>query len=462
VKIIKLVAENVKRLHAVSITPEGALVTVGGKNGAGKSSVLDSIAYALGGQALVPSEPIRTGEAEAKIVVDLGDLIVTRRFKRDWLPCNANCKGNYPDGTDMTPREMHTSGCARNQFGPTNSTLTVTNKEGARYPSPQAIIDRLLGKLTFDPLAFARAEPKEQDAILRRLVGLDVTLLDARRKAAFDQRAMLKKSHAIKVAQLAALPFHEGVPAEEVPMEAISNEMLAAERLRKVAEDAERAVEQEYMRKADRVRLIAEQRATLAELQKQVAALEGHIAAGESQLAAVEHDLQAKQTAAQAARAAVPDAEALRIKITNIEVVNAAVRANVKHANAKLEVDDLTHSIAELDKAIRQADQDKVNMLATAQFPVDGLGLSDDGVTFNGHPFEQAGSAEQVRVSVAIGIALNPQLKVLLIRNGNLLDSDSLAAVAAQAEDADMQVWMEWVSEAKDGMAVMLVDGHLA
>src|SRR5258706_15795265 len=82
-KIVKLVAENVKRLHAVTIEPDGALVTVGGKNGAGKSSVLDSIAWALGGEKLVPPEPIRSGESEAKIVVDLGDLVVTRRFKRE-------------------------------------------------------------------------------------------------------------------------------------------------------------------------------------------------------------------------------------------------------------------------------------------------------------------------------------------------------------------------------------------
>jgi hypothetical protein len=93
---------------------------------------------------------------------------------------------------------------------------------------------------------------------------------------------------------------------------------------------------------------------------------------------------------------------------------------------------------------------------------VPGLGLSDDGVTFGGLPFAQASSSEQLRVSVAIGLALNPKLKVLLIRNGNMLDDDSLKAVAAQAEEAGAQVWCEWVTSNPEGVSVMIEDGRVA
>ena len=83
-------------------------------------------------------------------------------------------------------------------------------------------------------------------------------------------------------------------------------------------------------------------------------------------------------------------------------------------------------------------------------------------MTFGSLPFSQASSSEQLRVSVAIGLALNPKLKVLLIRSGNLLDDDSLKAVAAQAEAAEAQVWVEWVTANAEGVSVMIEDGRVA
>ena len=322
------------------------------------------------------------------------------------------------------------------------------------------MLDKLLGKLTFDPLAFARDEPKEQDAILRRVVGLDVSEVDAKRKEAFDRRAMLKKTHGIKFAQLAAMPRHEGAPAAEVPLQDVSNEMLRAEELRAAAEHAEREVEkaraagEEHERR--RIKLSAEIDSLMEQLEAKKSELERTI----SILKASEGEVTILQAVANGTRGAVPDAAAIRAKLAEVEAANAKVRANQRRAEAEAEVKELEEKIQHENTTIAAADEKKVALLRDAQFPVEGLGLSDDGVTFNGHPFEQAGSAEQVRVSVAIGVALNPQLKVLLIRNGNLLDKDALAAVAAQAEAADMQVWMEYVSEEKDGVAVMMVDGE--
>ena len=145
-KIIQLTAENVKRLHAVDITPQGNVVEITGKNGQGKSSVLDAIAMALGGGAEMPTLPIRKGEAKAKIVLDLGDLKVTRTVTES------------------------------------GSTLIVETPEGARFQSPQTILDKLTGKITFDPLAFIRLKRDEQGKILRDLVGLDFTQADYDRR----------------------------------------------------------------------------------------------------------------------------------------------------------------------------------------------------------------------------------------------------------------------------------------
>lgn len=118
-QIVELRASNVKRLTAVTIRPDehGNLVVLSGRNGAGKSSVLDAIAMALGGREQIPAEPIRRGADRAEVVVDLGELVVRRTFT--------------PSG---------------------GGTLVVSNRDGARFQSPQTMLDALVGRLTFDPL----------------------------------------------------------------------------------------------------------------------------------------------------------------------------------------------------------------------------------------------------------------------------------------------------------------------
>src|SRR3990167_10791645 len=142
-KIIQLSAENVKKLKAVEITPEGNVVVIGGKNGQGKSSVLDSIEYVLAGKGSQCPRPVRDGEEKAVIVCTLDDLVVTRVIKTDG-----------------------------------SNSLVVSSKDGAKYGSPQAMLDKLVGTLTFDPLAFSRMEPRKQLEVLKKLVGLDFSKED--------------------------------------------------------------------------------------------------------------------------------------------------------------------------------------------------------------------------------------------------------------------------------------------
>jgi DNA repair exonuclease SbcCD ATPase subunit len=137
-RIISLQAQNFKALRAVEITPTGAVVPIIGDNGQGKSSVLDSIYCALAGKKAIPSKPIRRGADSAVIKLDLGEVKVTRKFSGD------------------------------------TTSVIVEAQSGARFPSPQRMLDDLLGELSFDPLRFANAEPKAQLETLRSLVQLDV------------------------------------------------------------------------------------------------------------------------------------------------------------------------------------------------------------------------------------------------------------------------------------------------
>ena len=456
--IKKLTSENVKRLSIVEIVPSGSLVTIGGKNGAGKSSVLDSIAYVLGGDKLVPTQPIRTGEAAASIKLDLGDYVVTRKFSRERIPVT-NAAGEILTDA-MIPKDTPI------QFGPTKSTLVVTNPEGAKYPSPQALLDKLYGKLTFDPLAFSKEKDAAQNEILRRLVGLDFTQTDANRKIIFDQRAIDKKTLAIAEGRLNNMPKHAsakgGYNIVELPLNEITDEVAKGRSLMKSAEEARSSVAALQREGQTLARAHEEQLRNIASLERQLVAAKDILALHDAAIKKNHGDDVAAQAHAAQAEAAVPDFEVLDKRLRDIDASNRAARENKLFLAQEQEVKNYQIKIAEGTKTIENLDTIKDTMLREAKFPVKGLSLTDDGVTFEGLPLQEVAASVQLRVSIAIGLALNPTLKVLLIRNGNLLDDDSLKLVAQQAEDAGAQVWMEYVTSTADGVSVMLEDGHVA
>ena len=191
--ILELRVENLKRLRAVHITPDGDLVVLSGQNGAGKSSVLDAIAMALGGRDQIPAEPIRRGADHAEVVVDLGEIILRRTF-------TASGGGQ----------------------------LVVSNRVGARFLSPQSMLDALVGRLSFDPLAFSREKPARQAEILRELVGLDLAPLDAKRAELYAERTAVNKRAASLRARFEAMPKHEA-PAEPVDVGELAEQLKAAQ-----------------------------------------------------------------------------------------------------------------------------------------------------------------------------------------------------------------------------------------
>ena len=108
---------------------------------------------------------------------------------------------------------------------------------------------------------------------------------------------------------------------------------------------------------------------------------------------------------------------------------------------------------------LAEIDTEKAARLAAATMPIDGLTIEGDVVRFGGLPLGQASSAEQLRVGLAIGASLNPRLRVILVRDGALLDADSMAAVATWAAANDMQILMERVGDMGGSVGVIIEDG---
>lgn len=428
-RIIRLSSENVKRLSAVEITPKGDLITIGGKNGAGKSSVLDSIAMAIGGSNLVPTQPIRKGQDSAVVRVDLEDYIITRKFSR-----------SRPTG--------------KAAWGPTKSTLVVSTQDGARYSSPQNLLDKLYGKLTFDPLEFSRERPAKQAAILRELTGLDFAELNDARAAIYARRTMTKRALNVQQVKLATLAHHTDAPKALSEISEFTDALTRADEFKRSSDRAASKVR-------DNAELIIAKRQEIDGIEHQITALQHqHGLLSQTSVELRQAEVKLKH-AAKEAKAAVPDRKQLTEGLAQREVANEKFRDNKIYDAEKEEETALQADIEEATASLELIEDKKRARMSDVAFPVEGLGLEDAVVTFEGLPLEEVASSVQLRVSIAIGLALNPTLKVLLIRNGNLLDNDSLALVAAQAKEAEAQVWMEYVTEDAEGVSVMLEDGHI-
>lgn len=418
VRIVRLEAENFKRLQAVQITPDGALVPICGRNAQGKSSVLDAIEAALGGKKSVPARAVRDGEERARVVLELDDLVVTRTF-------------TAAGGTS----------------------LKVESKDGARYGSPQAMLDRLVGELSFDPLGFARMDGRARVEMLRRLLGVDLGPIETERQEAYEERTLVNRTVKRLEAQLASMPPASAEPLEEVSVGDLARELEQAQR--RHDQHAQAKSELERTRRAvsaaeERARAKREE---IARLQRELGELEGKIEAGRGAVGELERRIEAEA-------ADLPDLAVIRQRIASAEEVNAAARESARRKEVEAEIDGSRAMADALTAKIDELDERKRAAIAAAELPVDGLGFDESGVTLNGLPFDQASGAEKLRVSVAMGLALNPRLKVLLIRDGSLLDEDSLRMIAEMAEKAGAQVWLEKVTDGR-GVGVVIEDGML-
>lgn len=395
--ILELTAENIKRLKAIHIKPDGNSVIIGGENAQGKTSALDTISMAFGGLGEVCEEPIRRGETKGAITIKLPDLTVTRRF---------TSKGSH---------------------------LEVTGPKGEKINKPQTLLDRMTGRLTFDPLAFSRMKPKEQAEMLAEIVGLNFSYIDTARDQAYNKRLEVgRELKTIKgFRQTLDLP-------REIPSEPIDLEPLRAAHREATQRAHKRTQTMERVNTLDR---------SIKHLEEELSRMRAELQQAENEFAQMTEGDDPAETEAKIEQAAA------RNRIYELG-------AQARNADAKIEEHEAAYS--NLDEEIKNLDRERVEITAAAKFPIPGLAITRaNTVTYKDTPFEQCSAAERLRISVAIGIAANPELKVLLIRDGALLDSNHLAMVCDMAKTAGAQVWIERVGEGKE-CQIIIRDGEIA
>ena len=411
-RVVSLDVRNFLRVRAVHVEPgDAGIVPITGPNGAGKSSVLRAIAVAVGGARQCPEKPIRRGADSAEIRLDLGE------FSMIWKATKSGER------------------------------LEVRDKDGNKVPAQQSVLDKLYTDLTADPLALPRLAPAKQVEVLKQVAGLEgaFKVLDARRETAVSERTIANREVASLEGRLLALPPEEG-PDEEVSVSTIMERSTAAQ-----IENTRNTKQRLWL--VENEGKIADTRADIEELRQKLVSAESKL----KELEAL--DVQYRPLVEKLVDV---DLEAIKREALDIEGRNAIARRRMARAKVVAELKEAKAKALKLDRAVEDCNAEREQAIAVAKMPVQGLAFTDDGVTLNGQPFAQASTAEQIRAGVAMGMASNPALRVMLVKDGSLLDSNSLKLLEQLAEEYDAQIWLERVADAAGAEGFAIEDGTLA
>ena len=408
-KINRLEIENVKRIHAVMIEPsKDGLTIIGGKNRQGKSSVLDAIAWALGGNKYKPTQAANADSAippRLKVIMDNG-LVVERKGK--------------------------------------NSDLKVTDPEGQK--GGQQLLDSFVEELAINLPKFMEATGKEKANTLLQIIGVGPQLaeLEQKEKGLYQERLYVGRTADQKEKFAAEQPYYPDAPEEPV-----SASELIREQQEILARNGQR---QQWAREYDKI---------LADLEKNENAIEAYERTLKD-LKKERETLEGKRKAAEKtpAELKMESTEELERSIDNIELINRKVRANLDKAKAEEDAKQYRDQYTELTNAIEDVRKQKTSLLDSADLPLPGLSVKDGELIYNGQQWDNMSSAEQMIVSTSIVRKLNPKCGFVLLDKLEAMDLDTLKEFGAWLEQEGLQAIATRVSTG-DECSIVITDGYV-
>lgn len=414
VKITALEAENVKRIKAVALTPSPTgLTLVGGNNNQGKTSVLDALAWALGGERFRPTAAQRDGAvAPAHLKVTLSNGVVVER------------KGK-------------------------NASLTVTDPTGRR--SGQQLLNAFVEPLALDLPRFMDASDKEKADILLRIIGVGAELhtRDLEIKGLYDKRTF--------TGQLAAQKKHfaeEMISYPEAPDEPVSASELIRQQQDILARNGENQclraqyaeLEQQVQQCVDELKRTRERIATLQQLADELDAKHTKLFNQRETARKTVSQLQDESTAE------------LEASIRDIEETNRKVRANLEKSRAEDEAAQYASEYDRLTESIQQKRADRMALLNGADLPLPGLSVEDGVLTYKGKHWRDMSGSDQLRVAAAIVRRLNPDCGFVLLDKLEQMDMTTLQEFSAWLEAEGLQAIATRVSTGSE-CQIIIEDG---
>lgn len=408
-KINKLEIENVKRVKAVKIEPASSgLTVIGGRNNQGKTSVLDSIAWALGGDRYRPSQAVREGSVippHLHIIMNNG-LEVERKGK--------------------------------------NSDLKVTDPTGKR--AGQQLLNEFVEELAIDLPKFMASSSREKAEVLLKIIGVGRQLhdLESQETDLYNRRRAIGQIADQKAKFAREMTYYPDAPKEPVS---------ASELIRQQQDILARNGENQ--RKRAQASALSAERDRLAE---KVNSLKDELMQYECKLAQTEHDLIiARQTAETLHDESTAELEQ---NIRDIERINVKVRANLDKDKAEMDAQAYRNEYDSMTAELNEVRQKKIDLLQNASLPLPGLSVSDGELTYNGKKWDSMSGSDQLKVSTAIVRKLNPNCGFVLLDKLEQMDLDTLREFGAWLEQEGLQAIATRVSTGGE-CQIIIEDGYV-
>lgn len=408
IKINKLEIENVKRVKAVKMEPAAnGLTVIGGKNNQGKTSVLDSIAWALGGDRFRPSKAAREGSAippNLHIVLSNG-LVVERKGK--------------------------------------NSDLKVTDPSGQK--AGQQLLNEFVEQFALDLPKFMEATAKEKSNTLLQIIGVGDRLqeLEKEEKELYNERLYIGRDADQKAKFAKEMPYFPDAPKD----------IISVAELLKQQQDI-LARNGENQRKRQRASQLEYKAENLKEKRNQLA----------SQLEAVEEEYRETLRDLETARKSALDlqdesTEELEKNIEQVESLNQKVRANLDKDKAEEEASIYREKYEEMTARIEAVREQKEGLLSSAELPLPGLSVEDGELVYKGQKWDNMSGSDQLKVSTAIVRKLNPKCGFVLLDKLEQMDLDTLNEFGHWLEQEGLQAIATRVSTGKE-CSIIIEDGY--
>ena len=401
VKITSLELENVKRVKAVKIEPtENGLTVIGGKNNQGKTSVLDAIVWALGGDKYKPSQVKREGSmVDPHIHIELNNGIVVERSGK-------------------------------------NGTLKVTDSTGKK--AGQKLLSSFISTFALDMPKFIEASPKEKASTLLQIIGVgdELAKLDNQESIDYNRRTEIGRIADQKKKYADEMPQWDGVP----------DEIVSASELIQQQQDilARNAQRQQWIRDHDQ--LVTE----AADLEQKISDLKKQLKEVEKKVKASEHD---------SAELAMESTEELEESISNIDAINAKVRDNLNKQKAEEDANEYRDQYDKLTSDIETIRSNRMKLLNNAKMPLPGLSVDHGELTYKGQCWDNMSSSEQMIVATAIVRELNPKCGFVLLDKLEQMDVDTMHEFGSWLQLEGLQAIATRVSTG-DECSIYIEDGY--
>ncbi|MCD8333702.1 MAG: AAA family ATPase [Clostridiales bacterium] len=409
IKINQLEIENVKRIKAVKITPsKNGLTVIGGDNNQGKTSVLDAITWALGGEKYRPTQPGREGSATPPYlhITMSNGLVVERKGK--------------------------------------NSSLKITDPSGDR--AGQQLLNEFVSKLALDLPKFMEASGKEKANTLLKIIGVGDQLdeLNRKEKELYNERLYVGRTADQKEKFANEQPYYP-----DAPQDLVSPSELIRQQQEILARNGEN------QRKRERVR---EYEAETARLRQEVEDLKSRLERKEDELISLNANL---ATAKRDAKDLQDESTAkLEESIANIDEINRKVRANLDEEKARDDANSYRERYQVLSSEIEEIRKEKAALLSSADLPLPGLSVSDGELIYNGQQWDNMSGSARLKVSTAIVRKLNPKCGFVLLDKLEQMDIGTLREFGSWLEEEGLQAIATRVSTG-DECSVIIEDGYV-